>query len=254
MPSRNRELLTVPYADRRDWVTVKMAAHLVSRRIKQVEGWINVGYVETCLHNGRRLVSLSSCRYHISRPGTFTRKYHTKKRTPAPQPPEASQAPPEAPQPAQTIAEAPQPSEASQAPPEAPQTPPEAPQTPPAPTSETTDDLRAEVSRLRSTLEQLAPLLASRGPSSICTLSAADVLHQLSHQLPSRREPLTERDVHRLASELETSKGASRQGLDGYSHRLQIRPGWYLWRYSPALVSAIADRLRGGQTVLRLQR
>jgi hypothetical protein len=218
MPSRNRELLTVPYADRRDWVTVKMAAHLVSRRIKQVEGWINVGYVETCLHNGRRLVSLSSCRYHISRPGTFTRKYHTKKRTTAPQ------------------------------------TPPETTQAPPAPTSESTDDLRAEVSRLRSTLEQLAPLLASRSPDSICTLSAADVLHQLSHQLPSRREPLTERDVHRLASELETSKGASRQGLDGYSHRLQIRPGWYLWRYSPALVSAIADRLRGGQTVLRLQR
>ena len=247
MPSRNRELLTVPYADRRDWVTVKMAAHLVSRRIKQVEGWINVGYVETCLHNGRRLVSLSSCRYHISRPGTFTRKYHTKKRTTAPQPPEASQAPPEAPQPAQTIDEAPQPPEASQA-------PPEAPQTPPAPTSESTDDLRAEVSRLRSTLEQLAPLLAGRDPGSVCTLSAADVLHQLSHQLPSRREPLTERDVHRLASELETSKGASRQGLDGYSHRLQIRPGWYLWRYSPALVSAIADRLRGGQTVLRLQR
>ena len=247
MPSRNRELLTVPYADRRDWVTVKMAAHLVSRRIKQVEGWINVGYVETCLHNGRRLVSLSSCRYHISRPGTFTRKYHTKKRTTAPQPPEASQAPPEAPQPAQTIDEAPQPPEASQA-------PPEAPQTPPAPTSESTDDLRAEVSRLRSTLEHLAPLLASRSPDSICTLSAADVLHQLSHQLPSRREPLTERDVHRLASELETSKCASRQGLDGYSHRLQIRPGWYLWRYSPAMVSAIADRLRGGQTVLRLQR
>ena len=231
MPSRNRELLTVPYADRRDWVTVKMAAHLVSRRIKQVEGWINVGYVETCLHNGRRLVSLSSCRYHISRPGTFTRKYHTKKRTTAPQPPEASQAPPEAPQ-----------------------TPPETTQAPPAPTSESTDDLRAEVSRLRSTLEQLAPLLASRSPDSICTLSAADVLHQLSQQLPSRREPLTERDVHRLASELETSKGASRQGLDGYSHRLQIRPGWYLWRYSPALVAAIADRLRGGQTVLRLQR
>ena len=231
MPSRNRELLTVPYADRRDWVTVKMAAHLVSRRIKQVEGWINVGYVETCLHNGRRLVSLSSCRYHISRPGTFTRKYHTKKRTTAPQPPEASQAPPEAPQ-----------------------TPPETTQAPPAPTSESTDDLRAEVSRLRSTLEQLAPLLAGRSPDSICTLSAADVLHQLSHQLPSRRDPLTERDVHRLASELETSKGASRQGLDGYSHRLQIRPGWYLWRYSPAMVSAIADRLRGGQTVLRLQR
>ena len=106
----------------------------------------------------------------------------------------------------------------------------------------------------RPWLEQLAPLLASRSPDSICTLSAADVLHQLSHQLPSRREPLTERDVHRLASELETSKGASRQGLDGYSHRLQIRPGWYLWRYSPALVAAIADRLRGGQTVLRLQR
>jgi len=224
-----------------------MAAHLVSRRIKQVEGWINVGYVETCLHNGRRLVSLSSCRYHISRPGTFTRKYHTKKRTTAPQPPEASQAPPEAPQPAQTIDEAPQPPEASQA-------PPETTQAPPAPTSESTDDLRAEVSRLRSTLEQLAPLLAGRSPDSICTLSAADVLHQLSHQLPSRREPLTERDVHRLASELETSKGASRQGLDGYSHRLQIRPGWYLWRYSPALVAAIADRLRGGQTVLRLQR
>jgi len=231
-----------------------MAAHLVSRRIKQVEGWINVGYVETCLHNGRRLVSLSSCRYHISRPGTFTRKYHTKSRTTAPQPPEASQAPPEAPQPAQTIDEAPQPPEASQAPPEAPQTPPETTQAPPAPTSESTDDLRAEVSRLRSTLEQLAPLLASRSPDSICTLSAADVLHQLSQQLPSRREPLTERDVHRLASELETSKGASRQGLDGYSHRLQIRPGWYLWRYSPALVAAIADRLRGGQTVLRLQR
>lgn len=248
MPARRRSTyLTVPYADRHDWVTKKMAAHLVGRREKQVEGWCHAGYVETCLHNGRRLVSLSSCRYHISRAGTQNRKFHARDRRSGSDAPEASQAPPETPQPAQTIDEAPQPPEASQA-------PPEAPQTPPAPTSESTDDLRAEVSRLRSTLEQLAPLLASRSPDSICTLSAADVLHQLSHQLPSRREPLTERDVHRLASELETSKGASRQGLDGYSHRLQIRPGWYLWRYSPAMVAAIADRLRGGQTVLRLQR
>lgn len=236
MPARRQSTyLTVPYADRKDWVTKKMAAHLVDRREKQVEGWCHTGYVETCLHNGRRLVSLSSCRYHISRAGTQNRRLHSRDRRSGSDAPEASQAPPEAP-------------------PEAPQTPPETTQAPPAPTSETTDDLHAEVRRLRSTLEQLAPLLTSRGPDSICTLSAADVLHQLSHQLPSRREPLTERDVHRLASELETSKGASRQGLSGYSHRLQIRPGWYLWRYSPAMVSAIADRLRGGQTVLRLQR
>jgi len=225
MPARRQSTyLTVPYADRHDWVTKKMAAHLVGRREGQVEGWCHTGYVETCLHNGRRLVSLSSCRYHISRAGTQNRRFIARDRRSGSDAPEASQAPPEA------------------------------PQTPPAPTSESTDDLRAEVSRLRSTLEQLAPLLAGRSPDSICTLSAADVLHQLSHQLPSRREPLTERDVHRLASELETSKGAGKQGLDGYSHRLQIRPGWYLWRYSPAMVSAIADRLRGGQTVLRLQR
>jgi type IV secretory pathway VirB10-like protein len=144
MPARRRSTyLTVPYADRHDWVTKKMAAHLVGRREGQVEGWCHTGYVETCLHNGRRLVSLSSCRYHISRAGTQNRRFIARDRRSGSDAPEASQAPPETPQPAQTIDEAPQPPEASQA-------PPEAPQTPPAPTSESTDDLRGPTDATRT--------------------------------------------------------------------------------------------------------